>query len=127
MEAAKSIESDLSSLIDDFVNETAYQQLHLLSQTSQNLCFQMQSDLVNAHHIWGDAVTSTDPAVRRLSISISVKNLETFVEAVTAAQELHLILPNHLIDYQDRAQKIIQAMKNLEAPNQPPPADQPAA
>lgn len=123
MELAKKIEIALKSLIDDFVNETAYQKLHLLSQTSQNLCFQMQSDLVNAHHIWGDAVSSTDPAVRRLSISISVKNLQTFVEAVTAAKELHLILANHLVDYQDRAEKIIQEMKSLEAPNQPPPAE----
>lgn len=111
------INEALKDLIHQFVNETAYQKVHLLSQTSQNLCFQMQSNLVNAQHIWGDALNSDLDTVKQLSISVCVKNLETFVEAITAARELFLILPDRLIYYQDRAEKIIKAIQSLSTPD----------
>lgn len=111
MDSSEQIHAELQNLIKDFVNEPAYQKVYMLSQPSQNLCFQMQSNLVNANHIWGDVLKTDDPAVRSLSLSVSVKNLQTFVEAIAAARELYLILPDRLVDYQDRAEKIIMAMQ----------------
>jgi hypothetical protein len=113
MELGQQISIALRKLIDDFIHEPAYNDLHLLSPTSQNICLQMQSNLVNALHIWGDAITSDNPAVRSLSISVSIKNLQTFIEASATARELYLILPTHLIGYQDRAGKIVQAMGSM--------------
>ena len=111
MEQTEQISEAIHSLVMDFIGETAYQKLHLLSSPSQNLLFQMQSSVVNTQHIWDDSVRVTDAAVRRLDVSVCIRNLQTFVEAVTAARELYLVLPNHLVDYQDRAEKIIKAMQ----------------
>jgi hypothetical protein len=110
MEQDQQILDELHKLITDVTNETAYQKIQLLSPASQNMYFQLQTNLVNAHHIWGDALRTADPAVRKLSGSIAVKNLQTFVDAAAAVRELYLILPTHLIEYQNRAEKVIQLL-----------------
>lgn len=110
------ISETLKSLTNDFVGERAYSEIFLLSPASQSILFQMQSNLVNAQHIWGDALQARDMAVRRLSISICVKNLQTFIDAAAAAREMFLILPTHLVDYQDRAGKLIQGMNQIITP-----------
>lgn len=115
MDEQLSIRDELHELIQDFVSEPAYGKVHLLSHQSQSICFQMQSDLVNAHHILGDIDMSNDEGVKGLSMSIAVRNLETFVEAASAARDLYLILPDHLIEYQDRAQNVIKRLKQQAA------------
>jgi hypothetical protein len=109
------IKQQLHNIVFDFIKERAYNEIHLLSHSSQAILFQMQSSVVNANHIWGDIERTTDTAVRRLSISICINNLKTFIEAASVARELYLILPNHLIDYQDRAGKIIKLLEQAQA------------
>jgi hypothetical protein len=110
------ISETLHKLVSDFVSERAYSEVFNLSASSQRILFEMQSNVVNAQHIWGDVIQTSDPAVRKLSITICIRNLQTFIEAAAAARELYLILPDHLIDYQDRAEKIIQSMNNILTP-----------
>lgn len=117
IDLAHQIKDELHKLVSEFIHETAYQKVHLLSPTSQSICFQMQSNLVNTQHIWGDIFSTDDSAVRRLSIAVSIKNLQTFIEAAAAARELYLILPDHLIDYQDRAEKLIRSMNSMFEPD----------
>lgn len=111
------IKQKLHNLVFDFIEERAYKELNLLSHGSQAILFQMQSSVVNANHIWGDAENMTDEAVKRLSISICINNLKTFIEAAAAARELYLILPDHLVDYQDRAGEIIKLLEQANTAN----------
>jgi hypothetical protein len=110
------ISEALHSLINDFAAERAYTEISNLSSTSQSILVEMRSNIVNAQHIFGDISHTDDPAVKKLSISICIRNLQTFVEATAAARELYLILPDRLVNYQDRAGQII---KMLEQANNP--------